>query len=73
MNGQHQSMEMCQGKNSAGASGLHFAGMIKAHTTRQPLSALDASLQSIAYMTGFSYAWWKKGIDVQLLKWKKDF
>ena len=59
-------------KTLVGASGLHF-GMFKAHASRPSISALDASVQSFAYITGFSYARWKKGIDVQLLKRKKDF
>ena len=59
-------------KTSAGASGLHF-GVFKAHSTHQSVSALEASMQSVAYTTGFSYTRWRKGIDVQLLKWKKDF
>jgi hypothetical protein len=59
-------------RTAAGISGLHF-GMFKAHTHRRKLAALDASMRSIAYMTGFSYARWKKGVDVQLLKKKKDY
>lgn len=59
-------------KTAAGISGLHF-GMFKAHILRPKLSALDASMRSLAYMTGFSYNRWKKGVDVQLLKKKKDY
>ena len=59
-------------KTSAGISGLHF-GMFKAHIQRWKLAAMDASMRSVAYTTGFSYKRWKKGIDVQLLKRKKDF
>ena len=30
-------------------------------------------MQSVAYSTGFSYSRWKKGIDVQLLKKKRNY
>jgi hypothetical protein len=59
-------------RTAAGLSGLHF-GMYKAHAKRPRLSAFDASMRSVAYMTGFSYNRWKRGVDVQLLKKKKDF
>jgi hypothetical protein len=59
-------------RTASGMSGLHF-GMFKAHILRPQLAALDASMRSVAYMTGFLYSRWKKGVDVQLLKKKKDF
>jgi hypothetical protein len=58
-------------KTSSGISGLHF-GMFKAHLQVPALAALDASMQSVAYSTGYSYTQWKKGLDVQLLKKNKD-
>ena len=45
-------------QTSAGLSGIHF-GMFKANITRRALADLDASMQSIAYTTGFSYRRWK--------------
>ena len=59
-------------RTSPGKSGLHF-GMYKAHLKRPVLAALDASMRSIAYMTGFAYKRWKQVVDVALLKRKKDF
>ena len=60
-------------RTSPGKSGLHF-GMYKAHLKRPVLAALDASMGSIAYMTGFAYKRWKKQVvDVALLKRRKDF
>jgi len=59
-------------KTSAGVSGLHF-GMFKAQATRKHLSALDASIRSLAYSTGFTYRRWQFGIDVQLLKISQDY
>jgi hypothetical protein len=52
---------------SGGISGLHF-GHFKAHIKDHKLAALDASLRSVAYTTGYSFWRWKKGLDVQLLK-----
>ena len=54
-------------RTSAGLSGLHF-GMYKAHIKRRKLAELDASMRSVAYITGYSYTRWKRGLDVQLLK-----
>lgn len=58
-------------KTSAGISGLHF-GMFKAHAKYPVLASLDASMQNVAYVTGYTYRRWQKGIDVQLLKRAKD-
>ena len=59
-------------RTSAGASGLTFA-MYKAHTKRDRLARFDAHQRSFAYKTGFAYRRWKKGINVQLLKRKRDY
>jgi hypothetical protein len=40
-------------KTSSGISGLHF-GMFKAHLQVPALAALDASMRSVAYSTGYS-------------------
>ena len=47
--------------------------MFKANASCWYLSSIDAALRSIPYCTGFSYARWKHGVDVQLLKKSKDF
>jgi hypothetical protein len=57
---------------SGGMSGLHF-GHYKAHLKDRTLAALDASMQSVAYTTGYALKRWKKGIDVQLLKKMNDY
>jgi hypothetical protein len=58
-------------KTSSSVSELHF-GMLKAHLQVPALAALDASMRSLAYSTGYSYTCWNKGLDVQLLKKNKD-
>jgi hypothetical protein len=59
-------------RTAAGYSDLHF-GMYKAHLKRPLLTALDTSMRSLAYQTGFCYKRWKKGVDVQLLKRSQDY
>jgi hypothetical protein len=59
-------------KTAGGMSGLHF-GHYKAPTQVWLLAEFDASLRSVAYTTGYSFARWKKGLDVQLLKKTQDF
>ncbi|CAB9522814.1 unknown protein [Seminavis robusta] len=59
-------------KTAAGLSRLHF-GMFKAHIQRRRLAEIDASMRSVAFSTGYSYSRWRKGLDVQLLKRKRDF
>jgi exonuclease III len=58
-------------RTAGGLSGLHF-GQYKAHAQEVDLAALDASMRSVAYTTGYSFRRWKKGLDVQLLKRTND-
>jgi len=67
-----QAWKKAKERTSTGISGLHF-GMFKAQATRKHLSALDASIRSLAYSTGFTYRQWQFGIDVQLLKRSQDY
>jgi hypothetical protein len=66
-----QGWKKAKEKTSAGISGLHF-GMFKAQAQYPLLAAFDASLRNVAYVTGYTYKRWKKGIDVQLLKRAQD-
>ena len=48
---------------SAGISGIHF-GHLKAHCKRVELAEMDASMRSVVYSTGHSYAQSEKGIKI---------
>jgi len=67
-----QAWKKAKERTSAGISSLHF-GMFKAQATQKHLSALDASIRSLAYSTGLTYRRWQFGIDVQLLKQSQDY
>lgn len=59
-------------RTAAGMSGLTFA-MFKANIKDPTLAELDALQRTLAYETGHSFLRWKSGVDVQLLKRKKDY
>jgi len=67
-----QARKKAKERTSAGISGLHF-GMFKAQATGKHLSALDTSIRSLAYSTGFTYRRPQFGIDVQLLKRSQEY
>jgi len=67
-----QAWKKAKERTSAGPSGLHF-GMFKANATDPELAAIDASMRSVAYTTGFAYDRWKKVLDVQILKRILDY
>jgi len=59
-------------RTTAGPSNLHF-GQFKANAEIPALAALDSSIRTFGYATGFSYSRWQKGTDVQILKRSQDF
>ena len=59
-------------RTAAGMSRITFA-MYKAHIKRKHLAELDCQQRNLAYCNGFSFRRWKKGLDVQLLKRKRDY
>ena len=72
-NDQVSTADHCKGWKRAkertlgGRSWIIFA-IYKAEATDPVLAALDASQQSVGYVTGFSFPWWQQGLDIQLLK-----
>jgi len=48
-------------------SGAHF-GHYKARATHKGINQLHTMLTDIPLRTGFSYRWWKKGINIMLEK-----